>query len=140
MLMSPLIHPQLSAALGRAGHGATVLLADGHYPASTAIGPNAEVVHLNLTPGVVDVPTVLEVLLASMPWEAATVMLPPAGDPEPAAVTSYRERLSHLAFGSLDRWSFYDAARSTDLAVVVVTADLRTYANLLLTVGVRRFD
>lgn len=140
MLMSPLIHPQVVAALGRAGHGATVLLADGHYPASTAVGPNAEVIHLNLTPGVVDVPTVLTPLLAAMPWEAATVMLPPAGHPEPPAVTSYRERLAGLEFRTLDRWAFYDAARSPDLAVVIVTADLRTYANLLLTVGVRRFD
>ena len=36
----------------------------------------------------------------------------------------------------LDRHAFYAAARSDDLAVVVVTADVRQYANLLLTVGV----
>lgn len=139
MLTSALIHPQLLSALGRAGHGATVLLADGHYPASTAVGPNAEVIHLNLLPGVVDVPTVLAPLLAVMPWEAATVMVPPAGDPEPVAVQEYRKTFAALEFRTLDRFAFYAAARSTDLAVVVVTADIRTYANLLLTVGVRPF-
>lgn len=140
MLTFDLVHPQLLAALSRAGHGATVLLADGHYPASTAVGPNAEVIQLNLVPGIVDVPTVLTPLLAAAPWEAATVMQPPADEPEPAAVTAYRETLTGMEFRSLDRFEFYRAARSTDLAVVVVTADLRTYANLLLTVGVRQFN
>jgi L-fucose mutarotase len=38
---------------------------------------------------------------------------------------------------TLDRFAFYDAARSQDLALAIGTADIRTYANLLLTIGVR---
>jgi L-fucose mutarotase len=37
----------------------------------------------------------------------------------------------------LDRLAFYEIARSPDVALAVVTGDVRTYANLLLTVGVR---
>jgi L-fucose mutarotase len=138
MLNSDLVHPQLLRALALAGHGATLLLADGHYPASTAVGPHAETVHLNLRPGLVDVVTVLDLLVPLVPIEAATVMVPPPGDPEPAPFADYRQRLPGLSLQTLDRYGFYEAARSTDLALVVVTADVRQYANLLLTVGVRQ--
>ena len=40
----------------------------------------------------------------------------------------------------LDRFAFYAHARSDDLALAIVTADVRTYANLLLTIGVRKID
>ena len=79
MLLTELLHPGLLSALAGAGHGGRILLADGHYPASTAVGPHAEVVHLNLAPGLLDVSTVLDVLLRAVPVESATVMVPPAG-------------------------------------------------------------
>ncbi|HEY5516136.1 MAG TPA: RbsD/FucU domain-containing protein [Pengzhenrongella sp.] len=37
----------------------------------------------------------------------------------------------------LGRFEFYDASCTRDVGVVVATADLRIYANLLLTIGVR---
>ena len=52
MLKHQLIHPQINEALGRAGHHAKILIADGNYPASTKRGPNSELVCLNLAPGV----------------------------------------------------------------------------------------
>src|SRR5690606_8908171 len=100
-------------------------------------GTRARTEYLNLTPGVVDVPTVLRVLLQTIPLESAQVMVPPADEPEPAAVAEYRDLLAPRPVGSLDRLAFYEAARSPDLALAVVTADVRTYANLLLTIGVR---
>ena len=48
MLKHQLIHPQINAILAAAGHHASVLIADGNYPASTKKGPNAQVVSLNL--------------------------------------------------------------------------------------------
>ncbi|MCX3058293.1 RbsD/FucU family protein [Streptomyces beihaiensis] len=137
MLLTELLHPGVLEALAGAGHGARVLLADGHYPASTATGPRARTVHLNLAPGLLDVPTVLDVLLRALPVESAHVMVPPEGEPEPAAVTEYRSVLAPAPVETLGRFAFYDAARSPDLALAVVTADTRTYANLLLTIGVR---
>ena len=59
MLKTELIHPEILAALGAAGHGSTVLIADGNYPASTSMGPRAKRVSLNLSPGVVNCADVL---------------------------------------------------------------------------------
>ncbi|MGW1913390.1 RbsD/FucU family protein [Streptomyces sp. NPDC002076] len=137
MLLTELLHPGILQALAGAGHGSRVLLADGHYPASTATGERATTVHLNLRPGLLDVTSVLDVLLRAIPVESAQVMVPPEGEPEPAAIAEYRSRLAPLPVEALGRFEFYDAARSPDLALAVVTADIRTYANLLLTIGVR---
>ena len=71
----------LGAALARAGHHAKVLIADGNYPASTAIGPNAKLVSLNLAPGIVTVSQVLETLLTAIPVDAINTMGIPADDP-----------------------------------------------------------
>lgn len=137
MLLTQLLHPGILEALAGAGHGGRVLVADGHYPASTATGPRARTVHLNLAPGLLDATTVLDALLTALPVESAHVMVPPEGEPEPPAVAEYRARLAPAPVSALDRFAFYDAARSPDLALAIVTADLRTYANLLLTIGVR---
>ncbi|MCU7826765.1 RbsD/FucU family protein [Kitasatospora sp. DSM 101779] len=137
MLLTELLHPGILEALAAAGHGARVLLADGHYPASTATGPRTRTVHLNLAPDLLDVTTVLDVLLRVLPVEAAHVMVPPEGAPEPPAIAEHRSMLAPVAVETLGRFEFYDAARSPDLALTVVTADTRTYANLLLTIGVR---
>jgi L-fucose mutarotase len=140
MLLTELLHPEILAALASAGHGSRVLLADGHYPASTAVGRHARTVYLNLTPGLLDVSTVLDVLLRTVPIEAAAVMVPPAAEPEPEAIREYRGRLAFVPVVDLDRFAFYAQARNDDLALAVVTADVRTYANLLLTIGVRSID
>ena len=137
MLLTELLHPGILEALAGAGHGARVLLADGHYPASTATGERARTVHLNLAPGLLDVTTVLDILQRTIPVESAQVMVPPEGEPEPPAITEYRSLLAPVPVGASDRFAFYDAARSPDLALAIVTADTRTYANLLLTIGVR---
>ncbi|WP_328435660.1 RbsD/FucU domain-containing protein [Streptomyces sp. NBC_00425] len=137
MLLTDLLHPGILEALAGAGHGARVLLADGHYPASTATGDRARIVHLNLAPGLLDVTTVLDVLTTALPLESAHVMVPPEGAPEPPAIGEYRARLTPVPVETLGRFEFYDAARSPDLALAIVTADVRTYANLLLTIGVR---
>ena len=60
MLRHKLIHPKINEILGLAGHHARILIADGNYPASSAIGPHAELlVSLNLMPGVVTCTQVL---------------------------------------------------------------------------------
>jgi L-fucose mutarotase len=137
VLLTDRLHPGILEALAGAGHGARVLLADGHYPASTATGDRARTVHLNLTPGLLDVTTVLDVLLSALPVESAQVMVPAEGEPEPPAIAEHRTRPAPVPVDTLGRFEFYDAARSPDLAPAIVTADTRTYANLLLTIGVR---
>lgn len=138
MLRYQLTHPTILSALASAGHGSRVLISDGHYPHTTGANPAAERVYLNLSPDRLLVTEVLAALTDAAPIEAATVMTPPPGTPEPPVFADFRAALPHLpALTPLDRLSFYAAARSPDTALVVATADRRTYANLLLTLGVR---
>jgi L-fucose mutarotase len=135
VLRFPLLHPPLLAALGAAGHGARVLLADANYSHSTNVSPAAAVIHLNLRPGLVTVDQVLEPVLAAVPVEAATVMRPDDGS-TPAAFARYAELLGPgLPLRPLGRMEFYAECRQDDLAVCVATGDDRLYANLLLTIG-----
>ena len=81
MLLHGLIHPEINRILGQAGHHSKVLIADGNYPSSSTLGPNAELVSLNLAPGVVSCTQVLKALLTVMPIEAANTMGIPEDDP-----------------------------------------------------------
>src|SRR5262245_51973277 len=81
MLKHKLIHPRISEILGRAGHHATILIADGHFPASTKRGPNSEVVCLNLMPGVVTCSQALEAVLSAISVDAVTTMMYATDDP-----------------------------------------------------------
>jgi L-fucose mutarotase len=135
MLRFPLLHPPLLAALAACGHGGQVLIADANYSHRTNIAPRAELIHLNLRPGLVTVDQVLEPVLAAVPVEAAHVMLPGDGA-EPAVFAAYRELLGPgVPLQGLDRFAFYAACREPALAVCVATGDVRLYANILLTVG-----
>ncbi|WP_427175284.1 RbsD/FucU family protein [Arthrobacter sp. 92] len=133
MLTTGLIHPGILRALAGAGHGARVLLADANYPHSTGIGQRAELIHLNLTPGVVDAVTVLRALTSVAQFEAASVMVPPDGDVPP--IGGEFAAVLGLPLSTLGRSEFYAAARSDDVALAIATGEQRLYGNLLLTVG-----
>src|SRR3954447_13558511 len=81
MLKQQLIHPKILEVLGRAGHHARILIADGNYPASTKKGPNAELVCLNLMPGVVTCAQVLRAVLSAVPIDAVNTMMYESSDP-----------------------------------------------------------
>jgi len=136
MLQYRLTHPEILAALAGAGHGSTVLLADGHYPVATAAGRNAAHVPLNLTPGSLTVTEVLRAIVDAAPIESYAVMQPPAHLGEPEIFADFAELLPGQERAGLERFAFYDAAKRDDLALVVQTGDIRTYANILLTLGV----
>ena len=142
MLKSDLIHPDILAALGRAGHGSKVLIADGNYPFSTTLGANATLVSLNLSPGIVSCTDVLSALASAIPIEAAAVMEyattgPYALSADPPIWAEFREILGGgLPLVPIERFEFYEAAGADNVALTIATADQRIYANLLLTIGV----
>lgn len=146
MLKHQLIHPKINEILGRAGHHATILIADGNYPASTKKGPNAEVVCLNLSPGVVTVAQVLRAVLSALPVDHVHTMGIPADDPyaaagEPPVWAEYRAILKSCRVkAKLDpilKWDFYKAVESPDHVLTVQTGDQALWANVLLRVGCR---
>lgn len=134
MLKTTLLQPEILEALGSAGHGAKVLIADGNFPFSTRGRPAAKHVYLNLAPGLVNVTDVLKALVTAIPIEAAEVMQPPTG--EPPIFAEFRQILSGMELKPLGRFEFYDAASANDVALVIATGEQRIYANLLLTIGV----
>lgn len=147
MLKSELIHPEISQIIAQAGHSSRILIADGNYPASSAIGPGAKLVSLNLAPGLVTVSQVLQVLLTAVPIEAVNTMGMPEDDPhrldaDPAVWNDYRSILKQAGMDveltPIQRWDFYDAVASRDHVLTIQTGDQALWANLLLTVGVRQ--
>lgn len=147
MLKHTLIHPEINRILGRAGHHSKVLIADGNYPAYNTLGPNAELVCLNLSPGVVSCCQVLEALLTAIPVEAAHTMGIPADDPyalqgDPPVWNDYRRILraagTHVELQPIQKWDFYDAVAGREHVLTIQTADQALWANLLLTIGVRQ--
>ncbi|MGB8648406.1 MAG: RbsD/FucU family protein [Anaerolineae bacterium] len=136
MLKTKLLHPEILAALGAAGHSGRVLVADGNYPFCTRANPAAPRVYLNLAPGLLKVTDVLKVLAESIPVEAAHVMQPADGS-EPPIWAEFREILpEEVKLQALGRFEFYDVADATETALVVATGEQRIYANILLTIGV----
>lgn len=146
MLKHQLIHPQINAVLGRAGHHSKILIADGNYPASTKRGPNAELICLNLMPGVVTVAQVLEAILSAVVVDAVNTMGIPADDPyaqhgEPPVWAEYRQVIKvaklKLKLEPIQKWDFYEAVASPDHVLTIQTGDQALWANVLLTMGCR---
>ncbi|WP_013628311.1 RbsD/FucU family protein [Rubinisphaera brasiliensis] len=147
MLKHQLIHPEINAIIGRAGHHSKILIADGNYPASSTLGPNAELVSLNLAPGLVTVSQVLETLLTAIPIDVVNTMGIPADDPyagqgDPPVWAEYRQILkdagSEVELEPIQKWDFYEAVASRDLVLTIQTGDQALWANLLLSIGVRK--
>lgn len=145
MLKGQLLHPQILASLGRAGHSSKVLISDGNYPHWTKKGPNADMVYLNLAPGMLKVTDVLSALLAAIPVEAAEVMEPMKTGPyalkeDPPIWNEFRQILhgagADIELTKIERFKFYDIAGAPDVALTIATGEQRIYANLLLTIGV----
>lgn len=149
MLKHQLIHPKINEVLGRAGHHARILIADGNYPASTKRGPFAELVCLNLAPGIVTVSQVLRAVLTAVPIDEVNTMGIPPDDPyaqkgEPPVWAEYRkilaERGSKLSLQPIQKMQFYEAVSCADHVLTIQTADQALWANVLLTIGCRVSD
>ena len=140
MLKHELIHPKINEILGRAGHHAKILIADGNYPASTKKGPN-------LSPGLVTVAQTLRAILSAVAVDAVNTMGIPADDPyarhgEPPVWDEYRQVLkqsrSKLKLEPILKWDFYKAVESPDHVLTIQTGDQALWANVLLTMGCRQ--
>ncbi len=147
MLKHQLIHPKINEVLGRAGHHSKILIADGNYPASTKRGPNAELVCLNLSPGVITVGQALQALLSAVPIDHVNTMGIPPDDPyaqsgEPPVWAVYRDIVRAtglpLTLEPILKWEFYEAVSSPDHVLTIQTGDQALWGNLLLTMGCRQ--
>lgn len=134
MLTGTCIHPDLVRVLSLCGHGDKVLIADGNYPLATKTG-QAEKVYLGVTPGLPTVTDVLAALQSVCRFEKAEVMQPEDGS-SPEIFGEFNAMLGGLELHKLGRYEFYDACCEAGVRLAVSTGEGRTFANLLLTVGV----
>jgi L-fucose mutarotase len=146
MLKTTLLHPDILRIVARGGHHSKILIADGNYPAATKKGPNAELVCLQLTPGVPTVVQVLRTLLHALPIDHANTMGIPPDDPyaqhgDPPVWAEYRniidESGAKLTLEPILKWDFYQQVESPDHILTIQTADQALWANVLLTLGCR---
>jgi len=146
MLKHQLIHPKINEVLARAGHHARILIADGNYPASTKKGPVAELVCLNLSPGIVTVAQVLRAVVSAVPIDRVNTMGIPPDDPyaqhgEPAAWKEFRSILAqaglNIPIEPIQKIAFYEEVDSPDHVLTIQTGDEALWANVLLTMGCR---
>lgn len=125
------------------------MIADGNYPAASKIGPRAELVCLQLTPGIPTVAQVLRALLQVVPIDIINTMgIDPSDEyasaEDPPVWTEFRQILieagSTRKLEPIVKWDFYAAVQSEDHVLTIQTADQALWANLLLSVGVRKPD
>ena len=146
MLKTTLLHPEILRVVARAGHHSQILIADGNYPAWNKRGPNAELVSLQLIPGVPTVAQVLRALLSAVPLDAINTMGIPPDDPyakfgEPPVWADLRTITAEagvtVPIEPISKWDFYKAVESPDHVLTIQTADQALWANVLLTIGCR---
>src|ERR1043166_5654330 len=120
MLRHLLIHPKINEVLGRAGPHAKVLIADGSYPGAAKKGPNAELVCLNLMPGIVTCAQTLQAILSAVPVEAVNTMMYETNGPyalhaDPPVWDEYRGHLRAAGLAvnlePIEKWAFYEAVQ-----------------------------
>jgi len=146
MLKHLLLHPKINEVLARAGHHGKILIADGNYPCSSKRGPNAELVCLNLMPGVVTCAQTLWAVLSAVPVDQVNTMMYTKDDPytldsDPPAWDEFRSVLRalnlDLKLEPIDKWDFYKAVETPDHVLTIQTGDQQRFANILLSIGVR---
>lgn len=135
MLKGKCIHPDIMAALALCGHGDKIMIADGNYPLAAKTGEDAELVYLGVRPGLPTVTDVLEAVLSVVEVEKAEVMKTDDGV-EPAIFPEFRQLLGDLPLEKIDHYKFYDAVCDPAVKLAISTGESRTYANIILTIGV----
>jgi L-fucose mutarotase len=146
MLKHQLIHPEINAIIGAAGHHSKILIADGNYPASSKRGPNAKLVSMNLMPGLITCAQALRAILSAVPIEKIETMMyetigPYALSEDPPVWNEYRDVMREmkldLKLEPIEKWDFYKAVATEDHVLTIQTADQQRFANILLSIGVR---
>lgn len=133
--INPVISPELLKILAEMGHGDSIVIADGNFPAHSK---NKRIIRSDAC----GVPQVLEGILSLIPLDTyveSNVLLMDCEN-EPPIWKTYRQLLKNddnARIAKVDRFSFYEQAEKA--YCVVATGETETCANILLVKGVVEF-
>ena len=136
--ISPLLSPELLAALYRMGHGDEIVLADAHFPAHT-LNPNV------IRADGLRIPELLAAILPLFELDSYVpnpiiMMAPVEGDElDPQVELKKKEKIQQNCPSAnhvkrIDRFEFYERTKSAFL--VLVTGETAKYGNIILKKGV----
>lgn len=134
--ISPLLTPELLAALAAMGHGDEVTFTDAHYP---RFGDGARTIRMDG----IGIPALLEAVMPLFKLDQYEdkqylLMAPVPGDPEAPIWETYRSIITahdpEAKPEFLERFDFYKRANSSYLTIV--TGETAQYGNIILRKGV----
>lgn len=138
--INPIINPELLKILCEMGHGDSIVIADGNFPAES-VGKNAFVVRMDGH----GVPEILSAILELMPLDQyvdqpVSLMERCEGDNADVSIwKKYDQILEASGEGKdgcvrkLERFAFYDEAKKA--YAVIATSETSQYANVILQKG-----
>ena len=136
-----IISPDLLKALCEMGHGDTLVIADGNFPAES-VGKDATVIRYDA----VGVPPLLEAILALFPLDTyvekpVSLMEVMQGDTVETPIWKDYEKIvanadarGADAIGTIERFAFYEQAKTA--YAIIATGESALYANVMLQKGV----
>ncbi len=136
-----IISPQLLKVLSEMGHGDTLVIGDGNFPAES-IGKDSIVIRMDGH----DVPEILDAILKLYPLDTyvdksvnlmkvvpGDTVETPIWDVYKQIVAKYDVRGANTV-GNIERFAFYEEAKKA--YAIIATSEKALYANVILTKGV----
>ena len=136
--ISPLLSPELLAALYQMGHGDEIVLADAHFPGDSQGPPVIRADGLRIA-DLLDAVLPLMVLDEYVDDPVLMMDAVPGDTLDPAVESSYREAIDRPApetpaLAHIERFAFYDRAKMA--FAIVMTGETAKYGNVILKKGV----
>ena len=138
--ISPMLSPELLKVLCEMGHGDTIVIADGNFPAET-MGKGGIVIRMDGH----GVPEILEAILGVFPLDQyvdkpVSLMERVPGDTADVSIWEKYGQLidrtedrGRAVIRMLERFAFYDEARKA--YAIIATSETSQYANVILQKG-----
>lgn len=135
-----ILSPEMLKVLCEMGHGDRIVIADGNFP-SESVGKNSIVLRCDGH----GVPEILDAILKLFPLDtnvehpANLMEVTPGDDVETPIWDTYKELVAKYdergekAFGTIERFAFYDEARTA--YAIIATGEKALYANIMLQKG-----
>lgn len=136
--ISPLLSPELLAALYRMGHGDEIVLADAHFPGDSVHKFVIRADGLKIA-DLLDAILPLFVLDEYVDDPVVMMACVPGDEPDPQVEADYQSAIARHAANApkiqfIERFAFYERAKTA--FTVVLTGETRKYGNIILKKGV----